>query len=219
MSKCDTSAVPNQLQHCGHIDNPKCPSTHSPTTYRQSLSLSPSPISILGKPQYALPQNPGYEYRCRNLNVLGGVSRQDLRSGSSSDQISCHRTASSSCVPHSFTNSQACFRGHLAARMDALAGNTSGIEELQRTAHIRVDSNGGIVGVLGLNLRPTMHELSIGGSRLWVWCSFDVIGIFGAIRASGLARSVDPCNGENILLEFADGIPQNRKHIAFMADV
>jgi hypothetical protein len=108
---------------------------------------------------------------------------------------------------------------HLAARMDAPAGITSGIEELQRSAHIRLDSNGCIVGALGLNLRPTMHELSIGSSRLWAWCAFDVIGIFGAIRASGLARSVDPCNGENILLEFVDGIPQNRKHIVFMADV
>jgi hypothetical protein len=108
---------------------------------------------------------------------------------------------------------------HLAARMDVPADITRGIEELQRSAHIRLDSNGRIVGALGLSLSPTMHELSIGGSRLWAWCAFDVIGIFGAIRATGLARSVDPCNGEIILLEFADGIPQNSKHIVFMADV
>lgn len=108
---------------------------------------------------------------------------------------------------------------HLAARMDATVGITSGIEELQRSGHIRFDSDGCIVGALGLSLSPTMHELSIGGSRLWAWCAFDVIGIFGATRASGLARSVDPCNGEKVLLEFADGIPQDKEPIVFMADV
>jgi hypothetical protein len=34
---------------------------------------------------------------------------------------------------------------HLAARMDVPADITSGIEELQRSAHIRLDSNGCIV--------------------------------------------------------------------------
>jgi alkylmercury lyase len=103
--------------------------------------------------------------------------------------------------------------------MDATAGIASGIEELRRSGHIRLDSDGCIVGALGLSLRPTMHELSIDGSTLWAWCAFDVIGIFGALRANGLARSVDPHNGENILLEFADGIPQDRNQIVFMADV
>ena len=51
------------------------------------------------------------------------------------------------------------------------------------------------------------------------WCAFDVIGILGALRASGYALSRDPCSGENILLEFANGIPQDKKPIAFMRDV
>lgn len=108
---------------------------------------------------------------------------------------------------------------HLAARMDVPASITSGIGELQRSAYIRLDSNGCIVGALGLSMSTTMHELLIGGSRFWAWYAFDVIGIFGAISASGLARSVDPCNGEDILLEFTNGIPHNKEYIVFMADV
>jgi len=108
---------------------------------------------------------------------------------------------------------------YLAAGMDTTAGITSGIEELQRSGHIRLDSDGCIIGALGLSLRPTMHELSIDGSILWAWCAFDVIGILGALRANGLARSVDPHNGENIRMEFADGIPQDKKQLVFMADV
>jgi hypothetical protein len=63
-----------------------------------------------------------------------------------------------------------------------------------------------------------MHELSIDASRLWAWCAFDVIGISGSLRASGLARSVDPHSGETILLEFASRV-QVKKHVVFMADV
>jgi alkylmercury lyase len=88
-----------------------------------------------------------------------------------------------------------------------------------KSGHVQLDSDGCIIGALGLSLRSTMHELSIDGSRLWAWCAFDVIGILGALRVSGLARSVDPCNGENILLEFADGIPQDKNPVVFMADV
>jgi hypothetical protein len=108
---------------------------------------------------------------------------------------------------------------HLATRMDATADITSGIEELQRSGHIRLDSDGCIVGAIGLSLHPTMHELLIDGSRLWAWCAFDVIGIFGSLRASGLVRSADPSNDENILLEFVDGVPQDKGRIVFMADV
>lgn len=108
---------------------------------------------------------------------------------------------------------------HLAAKMDATATIMDDVEELQKSGHIRVDSDGCIVDALGLSVRPTMHELSIDGSRLWAWCAFDVIGIFGSLHASGLVRSADPYNGETILLEFADGVPQDRKQLVFMADV
>jgi hypothetical protein len=96
---------------------------------------------------------------------------------------------------------------HLTAGMDATAGVTSGIEELRRSGHIRLDSDGCIVGTFGLSLHSTIHELSIDGSILWAWYIFDMIGVFGALYTNGLARSVDPHNGENILLEFADSIP------------
>ena len=106
---------------------------------------------------------------------------------------------------------------HLVERTDDTAGVTSGIEELQRSGHIQLDSDGSIIGALGLTLRPTMHQISIQGSKLW--CAFDVLGIFGALGASGVAESTDPCNGENIRLEFTDGKPHDMEYTVFMADV
>jgi hypothetical protein len=108
---------------------------------------------------------------------------------------------------------------HLVTRIGASAGITSGVKVLDRSGHIRLDPDGCIVGALGLSVRPTMHELSIDGSRLWAWCAFDAIGIFGSLRASGSAQSTDPYSGENIALEFADGIPQNREYVVVMPDV
>jgi hypothetical protein len=64
-----------------------------------------------------------------------------------------------------------------------------------------------------------MHELSVDGSKLWAWCAFDMIGIFGFLRASGVPHSADPHSGENILLEFVDGISDDDKHFVFLADV
>jgi hypothetical protein len=68
---------------------------------------------------------------------------------------------------------------HLPERMDDTAGITSGVEELRRSGHIQLESDGNIIGALGLTLRPTMHQLSIQGSRLWAWCAFDVLGYLG----------------------------------------
>jgi hypothetical protein len=103
--------------------------------------------------------------------------------------------------------------------MGATTGIATDIEELQKSGQIQLDSDSSIVGAIGLSLRPTKHELSINGSRLWAWCAFDVIGIFSALHTSGLAQSTDPCNGGNILLEFANGVPRDKKQMAFLADV
>jgi hypothetical protein len=108
---------------------------------------------------------------------------------------------------------------NLTARLDITTGITSEIEELQSFGHIRLDSDGCIVGALGLSLRSTMYDLSIDGSVLWAWYTFDVIGIFGSLRASRFAQSVCLCNSENILLELVDGVPRDKKHIVFMADI
>jgi hypothetical protein len=108
---------------------------------------------------------------------------------------------------------------HLAARTGDIVGMADGVEELRKSGHIQLDSDGNIIGALGLTLRSTIHRLSIHDSTLWAWCAFDVLGIFGALRTSGEAVSADPCNGEEIRLKFADGIPQNTEPTIFMADV
>ena len=109
---------------------------------------------------------------------------------------------------------------HLAKAMERSAVTVSScIDELQRVGHMRLDSDGHVVGIFGLSLTPTVHELFIDSTRFWAWCAFDVIGIFGALQASGSVRSLDPFGDEIIQLEFIDGIPQDRSLTVFMADL
>ena len=108
----------------------------------------------------------------------------------------------------------------LAKAMEISAATlSSSVEELRRFGLVALDSDDHIVGAVGLSLTPTMHELSIGGTRFWAWCAFDVIGIFGSLRVSGSVRSLDPFSNELVGVEFIDGIPQDGSLIVFMADV
>ena len=109
---------------------------------------------------------------------------------------------------------------HLAKTMErSVVTISSCIGELQRVGQVRLDSGDHIIGIVGLSLTPTIHELVINGTRFWAWCAFDVIGIFGALYASGSARSLDPFSNEIIQLEFISGIPQDGSLTIFMADL
>lgn len=49
-------------------------------------------------------------------------------------------------------------------------------------------------------------------------CAFDVIGIFGALKASGYARSIGPTTKDDIVLDFATAIPSDMGLKVVMAD-
>ncbi len=109
---------------------------------------------------------------------------------------------------------------HLATKMNTTTDVISScIDKLLRIGHIRLDSERLVVGAVGLSVSPTTHEISIDGKRFWAWCAFDVIGIFGALRASGFVRSLDPSSNEILRLEFIKGVPQDKSLTVLMADL
>jgi alkylmercury lyase len=109
---------------------------------------------------------------------------------------------------------------HLATKMNTNSDIISScIDEMMRTGHIRLDSEGLVIGAVGLSVSPTAHEISIDGKRFWAWCAFDVIGIFGALHASGFVQSLDPSSNEILRLDFIKGLPQNGDLAVFMADL
>ena len=69
------------------------------------------------------------------------------------------------------------------------------LDELSQRGRIRLDGQGNGIGAAGLSVRSDRHQIEIGGREFWTWCAYDIVGIFGALGATGRARSSSPQSG------------------------
>jgi hypothetical protein len=93
------------------------------------------------------------------------------------------------------------------------------MESMHRSGSLKLDSDQFIVAAAGLSVSPTKHEiLFLDGRRFWTWCALDILGIFGALGASGSAKSYEPVEDKVIQIDFVDGVPQNANAMVFIAD-
>jgi alkylmercury lyase len=91
------------------------------------------------------------------------------------------------------------------------------LDELDSAGRIRRDESGRVVGSAGLSVVPDRHEIEIGRHKFWTWCAYDILGIFGALGASGRALSPSP-GGPVIELQFERGRPVNNHAVLFRPD-
>ncbi|KAK9240256.1 hypothetical protein V1525DRAFT_225091 [Lipomyces kononenkoae] len=84
---------------------------------------------------------------------------------------------------------------------------------------LKLDPNGAIVGAAGLSVSHTKHELVFEGRRFWAWCALDILGIFGALGASGFTKSSGALGNEPIQVDFVDGVPQQTGIVIFIPDI
>ena len=96
-----------------------------------------------------------------------------------------------------------------------LERTTTMLEELDRAGRIRRDGTGRVVGSAGLSVRPDRHQIELNGRKFWTWCAYDILGIFGALRADGDARSPSPPDRTVIELRFVGGRPQHAEAVLF----
>lgn len=92
------------------------------------------------------------------------------------------------------------------------------VERLDGAGRIRRDATGRVVGSAGLSVLPDRHEVELDGRRFWTWCAYDILGIFGALRAGGRALSPSPPDRDVIQLNFVLGRPQNSQAVLFRPD-
>ncbi len=78
---------------------------------------------------------------------------------------------------------------------------------------VEFDDAGRLIGIAGLSLTPSRHEIAIDEKTRWTWCALDAVGILGALQASGTVRSTDPHTGEAIEIAFIDGEPVTDTHL------
>ena len=69
----------------------------------------------------------------------------------------------------------------------------------------RRDEAGRLVGIAGLSVDPTPHEIQIGERRLWTWCALDAVGIFTAMKATGVVYSTPPDGSGTLEIRFVNG--------------
>lgn len=97
----------------------------------------------------------------------------------------------------------------LAASMTCPPGALiAALDELDKAGRIRRDDAGHVVGSAGLSVIPDRHRLELDGRTFWTWCAYDILGIFGAHRATGTAFSRSPATGATITVGFHHGRPK-----------
>jgi alkylmercury lyase len=103
----------------------------------------------------------------------------------------------------------------LARPVDEVAGS---VEDMSRQGRIRLDAQGRVVGSAGLSIGPDRHEIDLDGRRFWTWCAYDIMGIFGALGASGVARSASALSGQPLEVRFRFGRPEPANIVLFRPD-
>jgi alkylmercury lyase len=92
------------------------------------------------------------------------------------------------------------------------------LDGLEAAGRIRRDKDGHVVGSAGLSVVPDRHEIELEGRRFWTWCAYDILGIFGALSASGRALTPSPTDGQPIEVAFLRGRPQRDDLVLFRPD-
>jgi len=92
------------------------------------------------------------------------------------------------------------------------------LDELDAAGRIRRDDSGRVVGSAGLSVVADRHEIELDGRRFWTWCAYDILGIFGALGASGRAISPSPGGGKTIEVQFDRGRPVKYDAMLFRPD-
>lgn len=95
---------------------------------------------------------------------------------------------------------------------------TRTLEALGQAGRIRRAVSGRVVGSCRLSVVPDRHQISIAGRSLWTGCAYDILGIFGALNATGTALSRSPASGTPIELVFENGRPRFSRVVLFRPD-
>ena len=81
------------------------------------------------------------------------------------------------------------------------------VNEMEEAGNLIRDGDGDapIVGVLGLSVVPTQHELDVDGISRWTWCAWDALGLALLLGDAGVVRSTSPDSGMCIVVRFSNG--------------
>jgi hypothetical protein len=107
----------------------------------------------------------------------------------------------------------------LASDLDRPVGEVEArVAALSAEGRMRLDAEGRVIGAAGLSVEPDRHRVEIAGRSFWTWCAWDLLGIFGALRADGMSRSISPWSGAPLEVRFRRGRPEPSPLVVFRPD-
>lgn len=129
-------------------------------------------------------------------------------------------------VPHDDIRTAAfrrLLRNHRPATVEELAADlgrdaadiAAGVAEMGTAGQLRRNRSGAVTGAAGLSVEPDRHVIEIDGRRFWTWCTYDILGIFGALGADGHATSNYPTPFE---IRFHHGHPESTNLVILVPD-
>ena len=90
------------------------------------------------------------------------------------------------------------------------------LASLAEEGRVRCDAAARVVGILGLSLEPTQHEITVGDLRRWTWCAYDAVGILAAFGQNGLIRSSSPVDASVLEIRVVAGEPLRTDVVLFI---
>ena len=92
------------------------------------------------------------------------------------------------------------------------------VDRLDQAGRIRRNRDGLLAGACGLSVVPDRHQIEIEDRKFWTWCAYDILGILGALKASGRGLSHSPSTGGPIEVPFRNGRPEPTSVVLFRPD-
>jgi hypothetical protein len=92
------------------------------------------------------------------------------------------------------------------------------VRTLRDRGAIHLDPEDRVTGASGLSIAPDRHRIELADRTYWTWCAYDFMGIFGALRATGMAHSRDPLSGMEVVVGFESGRPRPSSLVLFRPD-
>ncbi len=135
------------------------------------------------------------------------------------DLVGDHRLVQAAAFSLLFESDGPASETEISTRSGLGADDTSKrLREIEDRGMLRRDEHGHIVGIAGLTIVPTQHEITIGDTTRWTWCALDAIGIIGAIGRGGRFTTTVPDTCDPVTLDFTpDGTTQSSA-VVFIAD-
>jgi hypothetical protein len=87
---------------------------------------------------------------------------------------------------------------------------------LAERGRARLNAHGDVVGIAGLSVTPTRHQLITGDRSRHTWCAIDALGILAATGGDGRIESIPPDSPDTVSIGFHRGQPAPTEAVVFV---